>query len=376
MSQAALVNGYMGHALDFDDVHSDVRGHPSTVILPTLLSLSADGQVTGRRFLQAYIVGVEIMARLGQAIGNSHYLRGWHNTSTLGIIAAAGAGGFLKGFSSVQLAQTLGFAATQASGLRNQFGTETKPLHAGLAAKSALLAIQLTTSGFKGTESTFDGKLGFFSVYGEGDQDAEDILLSNWGNSWKIVTPGMWFKQYPFCSAAFHAADAAMELAPHIQNPDEIKKVCVLFPPNGDAALIQKSPSTGEQGRFSVEYVVALVLLGYPLTLDHFKDQCIPMDIQKLMSRIERQYDPTIQPAENAAPAGRFTIIEIDTVNGQSYRSRIDFPKGSPNNPVTLPELKEKLYQSVRQDSLSSQLLQVIMELEDTPDLQKLITLL
>jgi 2-methylcitrate dehydratase PrpD len=100
------------------------------------------------------------------------------------------------------------------------------------------------------------------------------------------------------------------------------------------------------------------------------------MDIQKLMSRIERQYDPTIQPAENAAPAGRFTIIEIDTVNGQSYRSRIDIPKGSPNNPVTFPELKEKLYQSVCQDSLSSQLLQVITELEDTPDLQKLITLL
>ena len=122
MSQAALVNGYMGHALGFDDVHSDVRGHPSTVILPTLLSLSANGQVTGKRFLQTYIVGVEIMARLGQAIGNSHYLRGWHNTSTLGIIAAAAAGGFLKEFSAIQLAQTLGSAATQAGGLRNQFG--------------------------------------------------------------------------------------------------------------------------------------------------------------------------------------------------------------------------------------------------------------
>ena len=97
MSQAALVNGYMGHALDFDDVHSDVRGHPSTVILPTLLSLSGNGQVTGRRFLQAYIVGVEIMARLGQAIGNSHYLRGWHNTSTLGVIAAAACWRFFKG---------------------------------------------------------------------------------------------------------------------------------------------------------------------------------------------------------------------------------------------------------------------------------------
>jgi 2-methylcitrate dehydratase PrpD len=162
------------------------------------------------------------------------------------------------------------------------------------------------------------GNLVFLSVYG--DKGAEDTLLNNWGNSWRIVTPGMWFRLYPFCSAAYHAADAAMELVPYIQNPDEIERVRVLFPPDRDAALVQRYPSMGEQGRF--------------------------------------------------------TIIEIDTVNGKSYRSRVDFPKGSPHNPVKLPELKEKIYQSIRQDQLSSNLLQAITELEDRPHLQNLISLL
>lgn len=376
ISQASLVNGYLGHALDFDDVHSDVRGHPSTVILPALLSLSGDSSISGSRFLQAYIIGVEVMARLGKGIGNNHYLQGWHNTCTLGVIAAAAAGSFLKELSPIETAKVIGLAATQASGLRNQFGTETKPLHAGIAAKSAVFAVQLTISGFNGTESGLDGDMGFFHVYGNGEKAAEDFLLNNWGDSWKIVTPGLWFKLYPFCSAAYHGADAALSVANKIPNPAEMEKIHILFPPGGDAALIHRHPSTGEQGRFSIEYVVALALLGYSFSLENFKNEPIRPDILHLMSRMERKYDSTIKAADDAVPAGRFTIIEMNTKDGQTYRSRVDYPKGSPNNPVSLSELKVKLAQTVAEEARSQSLLQTIEFLEKAPNIKNLISLL
>ncbi|RKJ64051.1 MmgE/PrpD family protein, partial [Butyricicoccus sp. 1XD8-22] len=146
--QSALVNGFLAHALDFDDVHTEVRGHPSAVLLSTLLALASTNDVTGKRFLEAYVVGVEVMARIARAVKDSHYEKGWHNTGTIGVLAAALAGGYMLQFSRDQLAQALGFAATQSSGLRCHFGTETKPLHAGLAARAAVLSVNLTMVNF------------------------------------------------------------------------------------------------------------------------------------------------------------------------------------------------------------------------------------
>jgi 2-methylcitrate dehydratase PrpD len=226
----------------YDDVHSDVRGHPSTVILPALFSVAATIKPSGEHFLAVYIVGVETMARLGKSIGPNHYVKGWHNTSTLGTIAAAVAAGYLMDFSEEQMEKVIGFAATQASGLRAQFGTEAKPLHAGLAAHASLLSVKLAEENFGGTQQALDGKIGFFGLYGDLPL-AEKLLLENWGESWRIVDPGLWFKVYPFCSAAHHAADAAIRL---VDNPsfflEDIKQVDIIFPPGGDAALIERNP--------------------------------------------------------------------------------------------------------------------------------------
>ena len=136
----ALRLGYCGHALDFDDFHPDFRGHPGTVILPTLLAL---GTQTPLHLLDAFVVGVEMAGRLGLAVGGGHYVQGFHNTSTLGVIAAAAAGARLVGATQEQTAAALAIAATQSSGLRVQFGSDIKPLHAGFAARAAVTAVQL-----------------------------------------------------------------------------------------------------------------------------------------------------------------------------------------------------------------------------------------
>ncbi len=376
-AQGALINGFIGHILDFDDVHSEVRGHPSTVILPTLISISANTDITGEKFLEAYVIGVEVMARLGNAIGSNHFVRGWHNTSTLGVIAATVAGGYIKGFTVEKMAKAIGFAATQASGLRVQFGTETKPLHPGLAAQAAIRSINFVEANISGSSSAFDGELGFFEIYGEGNEFAKTFLLDNWEASWKILKPGLWFKIYPFCSAAHHGAEAASILSSKNNiDPSEIEDITVKFPPNGDAALIKLNPKTGEEGRFSIEYIVALVLGRYELSFANFKDLPISDDVKSLMTKIKREHDSSIIPAENSVPYGRFTIVEINTLDGRHYEARVDCPKGSPENPLTLSELEMKLKQSVEDEKLSKRLLEEIMNLRKADNLNKLLELL
>ena len=375
--QAALVNGYSGHVLDFDDVHSDVRGHPSTVILPTLISVVSKENITGKQFLAAYIIGIEAMARLGEAIGSKHYLRGWHNTSTLGVIAAAVSAGYLKGFTAKQIAMLIGFATTQASGLRVHFGTETKPLHAGLAAQAAIMAVSFVENEISCSELSLDGELGFFGVYGQGSDFAETFLLKNWGETWKINKPGLWFKIYPFCSAAHHAADAAIELlSTYNFSQENIKEIIITFPPKGDAALIHQHPKNCSQGRFSVEYVVALVLAGQPLTMNNFRNIGIPINIQKLMKVTRRCYDASIKPTANAVPRGRFTIVQVLTKDEKSYSVRVDCPKGAPGNGVSLIELKEKMMNLVNCEELSEKLFSEITHLNSSENLKTLLTLL
>nr|WP_312109137.1 MmgE/PrpD family protein [Brevibacillus reuszeri] len=375
--QAALLNGYIGHALDFDDVHSDVRGHPSTVLLPALISIAATYPLSGQRFLSAYVIGVEVMARLGRAVGDAHYIKGWHNTSTLGVIAAAVAAGYAKGFSAEKLQKAIGFAATQASGIRTQFGTEAKPLHAGLAAQSALLAVKLAEADFGGSLQALDGDYGFFAVYGDLTL-ATAVLLKDWSASWRISAPGLWFKIYPFCSAAHHAADAAVRLTErHSFAPAEVASVRIVFPPGGDAALIERQPRTGEQGRFSAEYVVSLALHRRSLSLDSFTAAPIQEDILSFLPRARRTYDSQIEPAPEAVPKGRFTIVEITTKDGQVYQERVDRPRGAPGNALSAADVQQKLTDVLTDaPALAEQLVDTTASLATEADLTRLLSLL
>lgn len=358
---AAMLNGYLIHALDYDDVHSDVRGHPSAVIIPALLSQLTDGKGYGERFLAAYITGVEVMARLGESIGKAHYERGWHNTGTLGAIAAVCAIGYLKQVSKEELTKAIGFAGAQSAGMRKQFGSDMKPLQAGLAAKTAVWSMDLACSGFGGNDSVLDGALGFFSLYGDLEL-AESRLLEGYGSAWRIVSPGLWFKVYPFCSAAHHAADAIQSLMKERAFlPEQVKQVDVIFPPGGDAALIEQTPLTGEEGRFSVEYVIALAVFGQMLTLDAFTKKNIPSDIQKWMKRVSRGYDQTIEPHPDAVPKGRFTIVKLTLSDGTTISKRVDVPQGAPGCALSKEDIIQKL-SSVTSASQAQQILQAVEE--------------
>ncbi|MGG1861468.1 MmgE/PrpD family protein [Bacillus safensis] len=368
---AAMLNGYLIHALDYDDVHSDVRGHPSAVIIPALLSQLTAGKGYGERFLAAYITGVEVMARLGESIGKAHYERGWHNTGTLGAIAAVCAIGYLKQVTREELTKAIGFAGAQSAGMRKQFGSDMKPLQAGLAAKTAVWSMDLACSGFGGNDSVLDGALGFFSLYGDQER-AESRLLEGYGSTWRIVSPGLWFKVYPFCSAAHHAADAIQSLMKERAFlPEQVRQVEVIFPPGGDAALIEQTPSTGEEGRFSVEYVIALAVFGQTLTLDAFTKKNIPSDMRIWMKRVSRGYDQTIEPHPDAVPKGRFTIVKLTLSDGTTISKRVDVPQGAPGCALSKEDIIQKL-SSVTSTSQAQQILQAVKEGNDAAYLKLL----
>lgn len=189
----ALLLGYAGHALDYDDFHADFRGHPSVAILPALFAWQQQ-PATAEAFLDAYVIGVEVAGRLGLAASQQHYALGYHNTATLGTLAAAAALARLLQLNATDCATLIGIAATQASGLRAQFGSAVKPLHAGLAAERAVMAAQLTLAKFDGRH---EGVIDAFLAASSNGEAQPQRLVENWGVPWRISTPGWSSNPFP-----------------------------------------------------------------------------------------------------------------------------------------------------------------------------------
>ena len=374
---SALYNGYLGHYLDYDDVNQTVRGHPSTVLYPALLAVASLRPVTGKRFLAAYVIGAEVMARLAQAMGQQHYRKGFHNTATLGVLASAMATGYLLQLDTDRLLNALGIAAAQVSGIRLNFGTESKPLQAGLAAQKGVQAALLAEAGIAAGHTVLDGSQGIFALYGEGvREDTREILLGKWGRSWELCSSGLWFKLYPFCSGASHIADSARQLYQAGGFlPEDIQKAVLVFPPGGDAALIHRRPATGEEGRFSAEYVAAVGLNGLAYTLENFSPKPVSAPLRQFMEWVERQYDATIIPSKTAMPPGRFAVVRVYLKDGRILEHRTDIPKGSPGNPLTAEERFQKLLDCCP-EGIAPQLAAVVETLERDTDLNSLIQIL
>lgn len=312
----ALQLGYMSHALDFDDYHATFRGHPSTVVLSTLLALSQSlDTLSHEAFLDAYVIGVELSGRLGKAIGTRHYAAGLHSTATLGVIAATGAACRLLRLDRSQTQIALGLAATQAAGLRAQFGSAGKALHAGFAARQAVNAVQLAQAGFA---AQADGVLeAFLDILGLG-QARPDDLLADWGAPWRISAPGLEFKRYPTCGGTHSAIEAAFALREREGfSLAQVQSIDVSFPPGADTAPSIRAPQTGVQGRFSLEYVIADALLNGAIALERYGEDPVRPDIAALAAKVQRVPDLTAPPDE-LDPDLRFHRVTLHLADGRS----------------------------------------------------------
>jgi 2-methylcitrate dehydratase PrpD len=335
---AALVNATSGHALDYDDVSESVTGHPSVVIVPVVLAVGQAVHATGRQLLEAYAVGVEVMAKLGVALGPEHYRRGWHATATVGTLGAAAAAGRLLGLDERRLTHALAIAVSQASGSRQNFGTMTKPLHPGHAAFCGVVAAQLAAKGMTADVGALEAPLGFFALFGYGQGRPEEVAAAL-GRPFDLVRPGLSVKKYPCCFATHRAADAVLALGVPAA---EVAAVEVTVPPGGLQPLIHDRPRTGLEGKFSMPYVVAAALLDGRLVLDSFTDAAVRRPaVAALLPAIHVREDPAVAVARNAMEEGEVAVA-VTLRDGRRLERRVRWPRGSPADPLSEAELAAK----------------------------------
>ena len=364
----ALYYGFASHYLDFDDAQANLAGHFSTVLYSALLAVL---EPTDRwhDFLRAYIIGAELEGIIGSLINPAHRTQGWHSTGTVGVIGAAAAIGALRGLHGESLAQLLSLAATQSAGMFFQSGTDGKPLHAGLAARNGVWAYELLQhTSLQTSTKPFDPERGWFKTIGNITVTSNDIA-SRWLAPGQLIDPGLWMKVHPYCSAAICGAEAAETVAHRIYTSssyvskhynvspdaeeqgkrrlcatlvsslwDDIDRVTVHFPPGADAALRYTAPTTGREGQFSIEYIVYQVLAYGAVQDELFKIDSIDQSVRDYMNRIERVYDlPKVSQTE------RITKVTVTLKNGETFTETVNNPKGSPNNPLTLEDIRIKL---------------------------------
>lgn len=331
----ALVNGVCAHALDFDDVDDQTIAHLSAVLVPATLAMGEELGSSGQAVLESYWVGLAVSRALAATLDiDSHYRAGWHSTGTIGTVAAAAAGIRLRGLSVGEARHTLGIAGSLAAGSRQNFGTMTKPLHAGVAAANAVLATRLGTAGFTADTSQLEGPLGYLALH-DAAPGARRI------DQGRMADPHLNVKLHACCYYIHAAADAMIELAAGLQ-ADDVARVTVTGPPDGFAALIHRRPRTGLQGKFSMEYAMAACLLDQSLGLMAFTDEAVNRpEAQRLLERVELEVSvtPPVGPAEWQ---WGYAVVCVETTDGQRHVIRVDKPRGHASRPIEEADLRAK----------------------------------
>jgi 2-methylcitrate dehydratase PrpD len=366
---AALVNGTTAHAEDYDDVSLAVLGHPTAPLFPALLSICELRRLSGRRLLDAYVIGFEIAARLGLALGVSHYNRGWHGTATTGTIGAAAACSRLLGLSEEKTRMALAIAASQTAGLRQNFGTMTKPFHAGHAAQGAVTAALLAEKGFTADPNIIEAPLGFLNVYKGEDLQPLEAMLDRLGQHFEITWSGIAIKPYPCCGETHTGIEIATELLKeHKLSPKDIKSIECAFNETMNSVMLHHNPQTGLEGKFSSEYCVARALLDGAVKLDDFVDSRVKQpEVRELINKTKVRVD-------NSLPM-MAAQITIELNDGRLFSKRQDTARGWADNPLKPEELAAK-YRDCAGWALATKdiekSLEMMVNLEKVDDMAKL----
>jgi 2-methylcitrate dehydratase PrpD len=336
---AALANGTSAHALDFDDVSPAMTGHPGAVLVPALLAAGEHADASGQAVLQALVVGFEVAARLGRAMNPTHYARGWHATGTLGAPAAAAAVATLLDLSCDQTQVALGIAASLAAGLRVSFGSMVKPLHAGHAARTGVMAATLAAGGFSASSQIFEAERGFGDLFGSAPNF--ETALADW--SWadpEIVRSGIQVKPFPSCACTHTGIDAMLSLRPRLR-PDAVERIDVSVPAIAPQILIHSRPRTGLEGKFSMEYCLAVTLLdGQPGTEQFSDARAVRDDVQALLRRVHVAPRPDL-PGDLGT--GHLPVtLTVQQAHGETLRAECEVPPGSPERPLNPTQLEQK----------------------------------
>ena len=353
---AALVNGTTGHALDYDDMAISLIGHPSVFLAPAILAIGESIEASGEDVLTAYVVGYETACCIAGPVLQSHYVQGWHSTATFGSLGAMAAVARLLKLDHAQVRMALGIAASLAGGLRQNFGTMTKPLHAGKAAANGIQAALLAQAGFTADDGIIEAPLGFAKVFGHSGEVDWATSGENLGKTFFITSDiGLSIKPYPCCGFTHCAIDAALGIKEeHKVNADDIAEVELGVSPFDKQILIHHHPRTDLEGKFSLEYCVARALLSGEVRLKHLTDEAVAEPPIKSLIGKMRWAEKYPMPVMGTAEGFGTKSITVKLKDGKEFSKEVTIAKGMPQNPLTPDEFNSK-YQDCASTVLSEE---------------------
>lgn len=335
---AAFVNGVSGHALDYDDTSKSLSGHPTVIIIPAILPLAETMPISGRAFLDAYVIGVEAATRFARGVNFAHYEKGWHPTATLGIFGAVVSAGILLKLDAKRMADAISMAASLASGIKANFGTDTKPLHAGLAARNGLFAALMAAEGVNAAPAALEHPQGFLEVFnGKGNYDA-DRMLTGWGEPLDLMNPGISIKKYP-CVYSVHAAiDAVIALHDGpVPDSTAVEDIVVRMHPRRLLPHVRNPATSALNAKFSLSYAVARGLVNGTVRLDHFEDAALgDPEVTRIMELIRMEEMP-----DDFSDYGADVVVRLK--DGQVFENHVEVPLGrGPESPLPTEMLENK----------------------------------
>lgn len=359
---AAFVNGISSHVLDYDDTHLKAIIHPAGPVASAILAVAEHRPVDGRRFLEALITGVEVECRIGNSVYPDHYDRGWHITGTAGVFGAAAAVARLLDLDVQRTSWALGIAATQASGLREMFGTMCKSFHPGRAAQNGLMAAVLAEAGFDSSERAIEAPRGFANVLST-KQDYSQIL-DGLGETWEAGLNS--YKPFA-CGIVIHPAiDGCRQLRDELgaETMAGVTAVRLRTHPLVLELTGKTEPRTGLESKFSVYHAAACALLRGDGSPTAFTDEAANApELVALRRRVAATTDESIEEDQVA--------IEVELSDGRTVTRFVEHALGSIHRPLSNDQLTEKFAKQANPvigEGPTTVLMDLAWHLADLPD--------
>lgn len=366
---AAFYNATAAHVLDMDD-YGLCMGHPSAVLVPALFALGEELNVSGQKLLNAYATSIAAGYALGKQCYYKIHARGWHATSVFMSVVASWGCGFLQNFNKEKYQMCTTCATSFSCGIRGNFGTPVKPIHAGLAAQNAVLSSQLVNSGVSGSNSSVFGKEGFLRLYADmewGEKDSHN-LSCQLQNTHPLIEPGLTIKMFPSCSSNHQATFAFLDILKEHPNitPDDIASIEVSLTQKALSELVSPNPTTGVEARFSPAFHFALALHGFNISPQNFTTEIVQRpEIQNIINLTSLVHDPSFDNIPGILPwPARVTVV---TKSGEILSKIRIYVDGGSTLPLTSQQLKEKFFSCVAPilgDTLCNTLYEKLLSLE------------
>jgi 2-methylcitrate dehydratase PrpD len=338
--EAAWINGVAAHALDFDDVA--IKGHPSTVLVPAIIAEAQAIGSSGKDMMVAYAAGYEVWADLARREPEHYHSKGWHPTGILGAIGAAAACASLHKLNAEQCATAIAIGASQSAGIMANFGTMTKPFHAGRSAQSGVMAARLAKAGFTASLDALEHTQGFLAAVSPSGKINIDLPVDA-AQVWRLTQSKLSVKKYPLCFCTHRALDGMLDLvAEHNIIAEQIQSITAMTSERNTKVLRNHNPQTGLEAKFSMEFAMTSCVVAGRAGLSELTDDFVQNPVvQNLMQRVSVIADTKEDP--KLPGYSPFDLVTVTLKDGTKIESRqITAVRGGPDIPLSREQLWAK----------------------------------